>query len=146
MAKRLEDLPVYSKAEDFCDAIDALLEKPAMRRNSDLRRQITRANDSILANMEEGFEQGSDRAFANYLTHSKGSVGEVMGRLKRARAKKLLSPADVDARLVAGEELRKMLGGFIRYLHDTDWKDRGHHSDSEPPTRNKDSDEGLNEG
>jgi four helix bundle protein len=132
MAKKLEDLPIYSKAEDCCGAIDALLERPSMRRNRDLHGQITRANDSILANMEEGFEQGSDRAFANYLTHSKGSVAEVMGRLKRARAKKLLSPADVDARLVAGEELRKMLGGFIRYLHETDWKDRGHHTDSDP--------------
>lgn len=133
MAKKLEELPIYSKAEDFCNAIDALLERPAMRRNSDLHRQITRANDSILANMEEGFEQGSDRAFANYLTHSKGSVGEVMGRLKRARAKKLLSPADVDDRLAAGEELRKMLGGFIRYLHDTGWKDRGHHRETKRP-------------
>ena len=133
MAKKLEELPIYSKAEDFCNAIDALLERPAMRRNSDLHRQMTRANDSILANMEEGFEQGSDRGFANYLTHSKGSVGEVMGRLKRARAKKLLSPADVDARLAAGEELKKMLGGFIRYLHETDWKDRGHHRDTSRP-------------
>lgn len=133
MAKKLEELPIYSNAEDFCNAIDALLEKPAMRRNSDLHRQITRANDSILANMEEGFEQGSDRAFANYLTHSKGSGGEVMGRLKRARARKLLSPADVDAGLAAGEELKKMLGGFIRYLHQTDWKDRGHHRDTKRP-------------
>ena len=83
MAKKLEDLPIYSRAEDFCGAIDALLERPSMRRNRDLHGQITRANDSILANMEEGFEQGSDRAFANYLTHSKGSVAEVMRRLKR---------------------------------------------------------------
>jgi hypothetical protein len=38
----------------------------------------------------------------------------------------------VDARLVAGEELKKMLAGFIRYLHETDWKDRGHHTGSDP--------------
>ena len=135
MAKKLEELPIYSKAEEFCVAIDALLERPSMCRDRDLHRQITRANDSILSNMQEGFEQGTDRAFANYLTHSKGSVGEVVARLKRARSKNYLSSADVSAPLAAADELRKMLGGFIRYLYDTDWKDRGHHNENKRPKR-----------
>jgi hypothetical protein len=50
--------------------------------------------------MHEGFEPGTDRAFANDLMHSKGAT--------------LLSGAD---------ELQKMLAGFIRYLFDTDWKE-----------------------
>lgn len=85
--------------------------------------------------MQEGFEWGTDRAFANYLTHSKGSVGEVVARLKRARSKNYLSSADVSAPLAAADELRKMLGGFIRYLYDTDWKDRGHHNENKRPKR-----------
>ena len=65
--------------------------------------------------MVEGFEQGTDRAFANYLTYSKASLAEVLKRLKRAYFKKHITADELEARLVAGEELGKMLGGFIKY-------------------------------
>ena len=45
--------------------------------NRDLHKQISQANDSITANMVEGFEQGTDRVFANFLVHSKASLAEV---------------------------------------------------------------------
>jgi four helix bundle protein len=82
MANKLEELPIYAKVVEFWSAVNALLEKPLLRRNRDLHEQISRANDSIPANMTEGFEQGTDRAFANYVTHSKASLSEVLKRLK----------------------------------------------------------------
>jgi len=77
--------------------------------------------------MVEGFEQGSDRAFANFLTHSKGSLAEVLARLKQAHFKKYISEEELKRLLEPGIELGKMLGGFIKYLRDCDWDDRGHH-------------------
>jgi hypothetical protein len=56
MAKRIEDLPIHSKVDEFWNAINAILDLPAVRRDSDLHGQIARANESIGSNMVEGFE------------------------------------------------------------------------------------------
>jgi four helix bundle protein len=96
-----------------------------LRNDRDLHEQISGANSSIPSNMVEGFEQGTDRAFANYLTYSKGSLAEVLERLKHAYFKGYITAEELNPRLEAGEELGKMLGGFIKYLRRCDWTDRG---------------------
>ena len=134
MAHKIEDLPVYTRAVEFCAAVDALLERPAMRRKSRLRNRIEEANESITANMDEGFEQPTDRAFANFLSHSKGSLAEVVSRLKTAHRKKCISKGDLDSIRERGEELGKMIGGFITYLWKSNFKNRGgRQSESDSP-------------
>ncbi len=85
MAKKLEELDVYTKAVEFSAAVNALLERPAMCRNRRLHDQIDEANDSITANLSEGFEQGSDAGFVRYLYYSKASAAEVVARLRQCR-------------------------------------------------------------
>jgi four helix bundle protein len=128
MAKRLEDLPIFTKASEFCEAVTATLAESQVRRNRKLYDQIDDANDSVMANLQEGFEQGTDAQFASYLFHSKGSVGEISARFKRAKAKNLVSQLQQEHIENLADELRRMLGGFIRYLRECDWKDRGRHS------------------
>ena len=125
MAHKLEDLPIFEKAQEFCLAVTATLQRSRLRRNSDRYTQIVDANDSILSNMDEGFEQGSDDGFAKYLYYSKGSVAEVMRRMRRACAKGEVTPTDVQALADLSEPLGKMLGGFIKYLKRSGFKDRG---------------------
>jgi len=103
----------------------------------DLHDQISRANNSIPSNMVEGFEQSTDRAFACFLTYSKGSLAEVLRRLKQAYFKKYITADELEPRLAAGEELGKMLGGFIKYLRRCGWKDRGSHSEGARGRRKK---------
>ena len=129
MAHKIEELPIYPKVIEFWLAVNALLEKPKLRSDRDLHGQISRANSSIPSNMVEGFEQGTDRAFANFLTHSKASLAEVLLRLKQAYFKNDLTKDELEAVSVAGKTLGKMLGGFIKYLRRTDWRDRGSHTD-----------------
>ena len=130
MAHKLEELPIYHKAEAFWSAVNATLDSPKLRSDGDLHKQISKANDSMTANMVEGFEQGTDRAFANFLVHSKGSLAEVLERLKQAYFKRRISKEELDQHVTAGEELAKMLGGFIKYLRECDWNDRGSHGSS----------------
>ena len=127
MAKKIDELPVYQRALEFCAAVIALLARPGLVKDQGLRKQISEANDSITANMEEGFEQPTDASFANYLFIAKGSLGEVLGRLRRARLKEYITQSELDARLKDGEELGRMIGGFIRYLTESNFKDRGRH-------------------
>jgi len=127
MARKLEELPIYEKAVAFWVAVNETLENPRLRRDRKLHDQISDANDSITSNMVEGFEQSSDRAFANFLTHSKSSLAEVLTRLKQAYFKKCISEEELKRHVDPGEELGKMLGGFIKYLRSSDWEDRGSH-------------------
>ena len=137
MAKRIEDLPVFQYAVRFCASINAILERPALRRRRKLWNQIDDANDSILSNMKEGFEQSSDDGFANMLTYAKGSCAEVVIRLFQAHRKRIVSAQEYAAMRDTGEELQRMLGGFIKYLRRSGFKDRGsfrsNHPEAAPP-------------
>jgi four helix bundle protein len=129
MADRIEDLPIYPKVTQFWDAVNAILENPKLRSDRHLHSEIARANTSIPSNMVEGFEQSPDRAFANFLTHSKGSLAEVLLRLKQAYFKTYITADQLAPITSSGEELAKMLGGFIKYLRRSDFRDRGSHGD-----------------
>jgi four helix bundle protein len=125
MARKLEELPVFSAAQRFCVAVTEILERSALSKDSKLYGQIDEANDSILSNMDEGFEQASDDGFAKYLYYSKGSVAEVMRRTRRAASKGWISADDVGRLHEMAEPLGKMLGGFIKYLKRSNFRDRG---------------------
>jgi four helix bundle protein len=131
MAHKIEELPIYSKVVEFWGAVNAILEKPGLRNDRHLHDQISRANSSIPSNMVEGFEQGTDRAFANFLAHSKGSLAEVLQRLKQAHFKNYITADELSGLSAAGEELGKMLGGFIKYLRRCAWRDRGSHTETD---------------
>ena len=125
MAHKLEELPIFGQAQEFCGAVTATLQRSRLRKDSDRYKQIVDANDSILSNMDEGFEQGSDDGFAKYLYYSKGSVAEVMRRMRRACSKGEVQSADITALTELSGPLGKMLGGFIKYLKRSGFKDRG---------------------
>jgi four helix bundle protein len=135
MARTLEELPLYSKVLEFWDAVAAILRNSQVRRNRKLFDQIDSANDSIDANMKEGFEQPSDASFANFVSTAKGSVEEVVARMRQARKKGLVT----DAELARVEELAvplgKMMGGFIKYLRASGFTDRGRHSVAPSPRK-----------
>ena len=125
MAQKLEELHVYQKAMAFWESVNALLQHSGYRKDRKLADQTSDANDSIPANVSEGFEQPTDAAFAQYLFHAKGSLGEVLSRLREARLKRYITQEEVSKRLRDGESLSRSLGAFIRYLDICGWKDRG---------------------
>ena len=125
MAQKLEELPVYRKAQAFNAAVAAIIMRPAFGRNRKLREQIADANESILANMEEGFEHSTDAVLANYLYTSKGSIAEVVTRLKGARRRGWMTASECAECAEQADEIQRMLGGWIKYLKRCDFKDRG---------------------
>ena len=125
MAHKVEELEVFGEAQKFSDAVIAVLNGSRMRRGSKPFQQIVDANDSITANIDEGFDQGSDDGFARFLYYSKGSIAEVMRRLRRASRRGEVDARAVDELHTTAETLGKMLGGFIKYLKRSGFKDRG---------------------
>ena len=86
------------------------------------RDQIQRASLSIMSNIAEGFDRGSNKEFIQYLVIARGSVSEV----------KSLSYAAIDIgyidenifNKITGRcmKLTNLLNGFIRYLNNSDRK------------------------
>jgi four helix bundle protein len=133
MAKKLEDLVAYQKAQRLDVAVSAILQRPCWRRFRTLHRQLSASVESIGANIEEGFEQPTDRAFAHFLGISKGSATETAGHLRRAVRRACVSAAEAAPLVSLAQEIARMLAGFILYLHRSDYKDRGRHKQNEPP-------------
>jgi four helix bundle protein len=135
MANTLEELPLYQKVVEFWTAVTEMLTTPALRRDRQLYDQIAAANDSIEANMKEGFEQPTDAAFAHLVFVAKGSTAEVIVRLKQAHRKRYISDEQLTRIVDLGEPLGKMMGGFVKYLATSGFTDRGRHSIAPRPRR-----------
>lgn len=86
------------------------------------RDQIQRASLSIMSNISEGFDRGTNREFIQFLIIARGSVSEV----------KSLSYAALDIGYIDKDALKKihercskltnLINGFIRYLKTSDRK------------------------
>ena len=64
--KTFEDLPVYQKAKDLCISIYKF-ENDKYRKDFGFKDQIQRASISVLNNIAEGFERGSNKDFVKFL-------------------------------------------------------------------------------
>jgi four helix bundle protein len=60
VARTLDELLVYRKALVACGAVSALLARPKVRADWDLRVQLAAASAAVPANIAEGFGQQSD--------------------------------------------------------------------------------------
>ena len=136
MAQTLEDLLIWQRARQFWEAVNAMLDHPEFSRNRDLQHQIRDAIDSVISNIAEGFEQPTDRSFAQYLYRSKASAAEVRARLFIAHRRAYVTDAEHSRAAALGIELAKMLAGFIKYLYACDRKDRGTGANATPGPAN----------
>jgi four helix bundle protein len=76
---RFRKFPVYKDARDFSRSIKTLArEKFPKYELFSLTNQLSRAADSIVLNIAEGCDRGSDKDFAHFLNISHTSLNEVV--------------------------------------------------------------------
>ena len=115
---------MYQKALAAAGELFALIERSGLRKDVDLAAQLNRASTSVVADISEGFEQKTDRHFAQYLYTARGGAREVRTHLQVGVGRHHLSDDDAAALSDRYEELGKMLTGLIDYLRRTNWKQR----------------------
>jgi four helix bundle protein len=125
IARSLDELLVYQKSLILADAVSAILERPPLRKDWELRKQLAAASAAIPANIAEGFGQQTDRQFARYLFIARGSVHEVRAHLRVAYGRNYLSAEELATFSRTCDEVGKMLSALIRYLRVSDRKERG---------------------
>jgi four helix bundle protein len=86
-AKKLDDVLVYTKSLVGADAVSAMLERPAFRRDFKLKDQLSQSSSRTVALIAEGFGQLTDRHTASYYANARGSAMETIGHLHVARGR-----------------------------------------------------------
>jgi len=92
MSNRLEDLEVYTLAEQFGDEIWFIVIEWEYFAKDTLGKQMARSADSISANIAEGFGRYHYKENKNFCYFSRGSVIETKGWLKKSKTRNLITP------------------------------------------------------
>ena len=112
--KRFEELVVWQRARELTIWTHRITSSPAF--DADLKRQLRRASGSIMHNIAEGFDAGSDREFARFLRLGRRSASEVQSELHLAYDLGFIEETQRQQGHALAEEIRHMLNSLIGYL------------------------------
>ncbi len=122
--EKFEDILAWQKGRELTRLIYRVSNCGSFAKDFTLKDQIRRACISITSNIAEGFERGGTREFIQFLSHSKGSCGEVRSQLYVARDENYLSDENWQDLYHRSLEISRLLDGFIAYLQKTEVKGR----------------------
>lgn len=114
--ERFEEIKSWQLAKTLVKTIYGFTGRASFGKDYGLRDQIQRAAVSIMSNIAEGFERGSQRDFANFLYIARGSCAEVRSLLYVVFELGHISEGEFKQTLQQTEEISKAIFGFIRYL------------------------------
>ena len=124
MAKSVEELDVYQKAMEASAEVSMIIRHNSFKHDLRLREQLGSSSERVASLISEGFEQSTDRHFAQYCYRSKGSSRETRTQLVVAVQRSHITEAEQVRICNMYEEIAKMLTGLIRHLETEDRKHR----------------------
>ena len=124
MAKCVEELLVYQKAVEARPKSPKIIQRDSFKRDPRLRDQLGASSERVASLISEGFEQSTDRHFAQYRYRSKGSARETRTQLVVAVQRNHITESERVRISNMYEEIAKMLTGLIRHLETEDRKRR----------------------
>jgi four helix bundle protein len=114
--QNFEDLNVWQRARELVNLIYELTKEKIFSRDYSLVDQIRRSSISVLSNVAEGFERGSNKEFIQFLYIAKGSCGEVRSQLYVALDQRYISEEDFSKCKEFCMKISGMIGNLINYL------------------------------
>jgi four helix bundle protein len=122
--REFEELNVYQRARELTNRIYDISRDGAFARDFGLVTQIRRASVSIMSNIAEGFERGTNAEFVQFLYIAKGSAGEVRAQASIAVDQKYISTADYEDLTDRCRRISGMLANLINYLRQPEFAGR----------------------
>jgi four helix bundle protein len=120
--RQFEDVLSWQKARELTRGIYSVTRRDEFSKDFALKDQIRRAAISITSNIAEGFERDGTREFIQFLSHAKGSCGEVRSQLYIALDAGYLNEDEWRTLHQSCLEISRPLDRFSNFLRDTEIK------------------------
>lgn len=115
--RRFEDIESWKKARLLVKEIYKITRQNNFKWDYSLKDQINRAAVSIMSNIAEGFDSGTNRSFIKYLNISLGSNSEVQSVLYVALDQEYITEDTFEGLYQRCDEIKKLIIGFKKYLN-----------------------------
>ncbi len=122
MAKSFEELEIWKKARELVNFVYRVTKNKEFIKDYSLIDQIRRASVSVMSNIAEGFERGSNTEFLQYLFIAKGSAGEVRTQLYIALDQGYVSQEEFEKGKSLCVNISGQISGLIQYLKGSKFK------------------------
>ena len=109
-----EDLRVWQNARILLNSVYDLMED---NKDFGFRDQIQRAAVSIMNNIAEGYESGTDAKYSNFLSIAKGSCSEVRSMLYVCLDRKYCNQEQFDSLKLQAIHISSQLYKLIEFLN-----------------------------
>ena len=114
--QRFEDIEAWKEARNLTRAIYRATSKGPFAKDFGLRDQLQRASVSIMANIAEGFDGGSNREFVKFLAYSLRSTTEVQSHLYVTLDQGYIDSQGFTSIYDLSVKVKNLIAGFLRYL------------------------------
>jgi len=114
--ERFEDVKSWQKARLLANQVYDLTNRSDFRHDFRLRNQIQGAAGSVMHNIAEGFDAGSDAEFVRFLKYARRSASEVQSQLYLALDRRYITEADLRTAYELATEVKRLINGLIAYL------------------------------
>ena len=113
---RFEDIEGWKLARELTRTVYSATKEQAFSKDYGLRDQIQRAAGSVMHNIAEGFDAGSNAEFVRFLRYAQRSSTEVKSQLYAALEQNYITDEQFQVIYEQATQTHKRIGGFIRYL------------------------------
>lgn len=114
--RRFEDLICWQKARRLANMIFDLTHHADFTRDFRLRDQILDAAGSVMHNIAEGCDAGTDPEFIRFLKMARRSGSEVQSELYLALDRKYIMETELHQVYEQADEVKRLINGLISYL------------------------------
>lgn len=118
--QNFEELKSWKKARELAGCIYERTRHEKFSRDYGLRDQIQRAASSVMHNIAEGFESGSDPEFVRFLKMARRSAGEVQSQLYLALDVGYSTEEERQKAYFLATEVKQLINGMMTYLRKPD--------------------------
>ena len=122
--KDFTEFDAFQRCRDFARAVAEPLNARMFSRDLVLVTQLRKTLLSIYSNFAEGSERDGNREFSQFVSITKGSVGEVRGQLLYAVDFRYLNVEKFEELNALGQRAGQCLGGLMRHLNSTEIRGR----------------------
>ena len=114
--ERFEDLLSWQKARQLANLVYDLTEHTLFAKDYRLSNQIQGAAGSVMHNIAEGFDSGTNAEFIRFLKMSRRSASEVQSELYLALDRKYINQDELNKAYDLATESKRLINGMIAYL------------------------------